>query len=128
MSLRRRIAIAAAVAVAAAATAVAVIGYVTTRSHLIGNVQHDLMIAARPYLGPHDRGGGPPPAAPGGPGGGQGDFERPPNQPFGGATGHFQILHPDGTTTQPFGGVALPVDSRMIAVAKRASGKLFTST
>ena len=128
MSLRRRIAIAAAVAVAAAATAVAVIGYVSTRSHLIGNVQHDLTIAARPYLGPHDRGGGPPPGGPGGPVGGQGDFERPPNQPFGGATGHFQILHPDGTTTQPFGGVALPVNSQMIAVAKRASGKLFTST
>jgi two-component system sensor histidine kinase MprB len=127
MTLKRRIAIAAAVAVAAVAVAVAVIGYESTRSHLIGNVHHDLTRAAAPYIGPHNGGGGPPPGGPGGPGDGQGDFEHRPSQPFGGATGHFQILHPDGTTTQPFGGPAVPVDAQMIAIAEHASGRLFTS-
>jgi two-component system, OmpR family, sensor histidine kinase MprB len=129
MSLRRRIAIAAAVAVAAVAVAVAVIGYVSTRSHLIGNVKHDLARLAAPYIGPHPRQGAPPPGLPQGTGPDQGDFDRPPNQPFGGANGHFQVLHPDGHTTTLFGARGkLPVSSQMIAIARRARGRLFTNT
>jgi two-component system sensor histidine kinase MprB len=127
VSLRRQIALAAAVAVAAVAAAVAVTGYVSTRSHLIGNVKNDLIKLAAPYVGPHRGGGGPPPEGPQRPERHQGDFDHPPNQPFGGANGHFQILHPDGTTTTLFGATgSLPVDNRMIAIARRASGRLFT--
>lgn len=130
MSLRRRIALAAAVAVAAVAVAVAVTGYVSTRSHLIGNVKNDLTKLARPYIGPHRGGrGGPPPGGPGRPESDQGDLDHPPNQPFGGANGHFQILHPDGTTTTLFGATGvLPADNQMIAIARRARGRLFTDT
>ena len=128
MSLRRQIALAAAVAVAAVAAAVAVTGYVSTRSHLIGNVKHDLTKLARPYIGPHP-GGRPPPEGPVRPDSDQGDFDHPPNQPFGGANGHFQILHPNGTTTTLFGARGtLPVDNQMIAIARRATGGLFTNT
>src|SRR5437660_460384 len=68
MSLRRRIAGAAALAVAAVAIAVAVIGYVSTRSHLISQTQSQLRARAAPALTPHDLLGGPA----GGPGGAPG--------------------------------------------------------
>src|ERR1700676_1623380 len=92
MSLRRRIALAAALAVAAAAVAVAVIGYTTTRSHLIGEVRAALRARAQDFLTPHDRqlGGGPPPQA-----AKPGEFQIP-GQQFGGAPGAFQVVNPSG--------------------------------
>ena len=50
MSLRRRIAVAAALAVAAVAVAVGVIGYVSTRSHLIGETEGRAARSRRPRI------------------------------------------------------------------------------
>ncbi len=124
MSLRRRIAGAAALAVAAAAIAVAVIGYVSTRSHLISEVQNELQGRAGEFLGPHRGAGGP-----GAPGGGQGEpGERPgfqvPGPPVpGAAQGYFQVVQPDGTVA--FGG-ALPVTKQVLDVARTGRGSFFS--
>lgn len=138
MSLRRRIAIAAALAVAAVAVAISVIGYVTVRSHALGELRQELRQRAQLYLQPH----------PGGPAGGRrpgargtgrsgvnvygprhGGFHAPPAPGFGGAPGYFQVVHPDGTISRPPGetGGALPVDVRAVAIARRAHGSFFQS-
>jgi len=71
MSLRRRIAGAAALAVAAVAATMGVVGYLTTRSHLVGELHHELRARAAPYLQAHGGGlGAHAPHAGGGPGGG----------------------------------------------------------
>jgi len=125
VSLRRRIAGAAALAVAVAAVAVAVIGYVTTRSHLIGQVQAQLRARAAPALGPH-HGAGPPGR---GPGGGQGQpdegagFQAPGPPPLGGAQGYFQVVGPDGTVSH---GGALPVTKQVLNVARTGAGSFFS--
>jgi two-component system sensor histidine kinase MprB len=125
MSLRRRIAGAAALAVAAVAVAVAVIGYVSTGSHLMGEVRQELRERAEPFLQPHHGGlrGG----ASGAP---QGDRDegtpRPPE--FGGAPGYFQFVHPDGSVFVPGGGTKLPIDAHVLQIARRASGSFFAST
>ena len=129
MSLRRRIALAAAVAVAAVAVAVSIVGYVSTRSHLIGELKQELWARARPELQPH-HGGHPGGGQPGGPGfKGARQLGPPPQQPFGGAPGYFQIVHPDGRVFD-FSGekVRLPVDSRVIQIARHAQGSFFTAT
>jgi two-component system, OmpR family, sensor histidine kinase MprB len=125
MSLRRRIAGAAALAVAVAAIAVAVIGYVSTRSHLIGEVQHQLRGRAEQFLGPHRGGGGP-----GGPGGGgRGEpgegrgFQIPGPPAPGGAQGYFQVIEPSGRVT--FGG-DLPLTKQVLKVARTGSGSFFS--
>jgi two-component system sensor histidine kinase MprB len=123
MSLRRRIAGAAALAVAGAAIAVAVIGYVTTRSHLIGEVHGELRARAEQFLGPHRDVGGPG----GGPVGGQ-PVERPgfqvPGPPaLGGAGGYFQVVEPNGSVA--FGG-ELPVTRRVLSIARTGSGSFFS--
>ena len=124
MSLRRRIAGAAALAVAVAAIAVAVIGYVTTRSHLIGEVQSQLRVRAAPALGPHHNDGGQ-----GGPGSAQGQpqqgpgFQAPGPPPVGGAQGYFQVVEPDGTISH---GGALPVTSQVLNVARAGQGSFFS--
>ncbi|MBV9535657.1 MAG: HAMP domain-containing histidine kinase [Solirubrobacterales bacterium] len=136
MSLRRRIAIAAALAVAAVAVAISVVGYLTTRSHLVGELQHELRERAQPFLQPHHRASrGQPPGVPrGGEPSGRPDHEPrafviPPAPEFGGAPGYFQVVHSDGTTAHPSGErIALPVDPRMVEIARRARGSLFTST
>src|SRR5947209_8537779 len=125
MSLRRRIAGAAALAVAVAAIAVAVIGYVTTRSHLIGEVQSQLRTRAAPALGPHHGGGGPG----GGPGAGQGQpeegggFQVPGAPPLGGAQGYFQVVAPDGAVSH---GGALPVTRQVLNLAHTGQGSFFS--
>lgn len=136
MSLRRRIAIAAALAVAATAAAISVVGYVTTRSHLVGELQHELRGRAQPYLQPHDGSPGGQPSN--GPRGGEagergghehGRFMIPPAPEFGGAPGYFQVLHSDGTTSHPMDEtIALPVDRQMVDIARHARGSLFTTT
>jgi two-component system sensor histidine kinase MprB len=124
--------LAAAVAVAAVAAAVGVTGYISTRSHLIDNVKHELRMRAAPELGPHEGGGGPParrPGGPGGPGREQDEFGPAQPQPFGGAPGYFQIVYPSGNTVEPFGETGrLPVDARVLEIAKRASGSFFADT
>jgi two-component system sensor histidine kinase MprB len=128
MSLRRRIALAAAVAVAAVAVAVSVVGYVSTRSHLVGELKQELWTLARPELQPHKGG---PPRGQHVPAFGQGGhFGPPPRQRFGDAPGYFQVVHADGSVSLPFSGetVKLPVDRRVIAIARQARGSFFTST
>jgi two-component system sensor histidine kinase MprB len=123
VSLRRRIAGAAALAVAAVAIAVAVTGYVTTRSHLIGEVQSELRARSDQFLGPHPNGG---PART--PGGGQGPvdegpgFQVPGPPPLGGPPGYFQVVEPSGAIAR---GGQLPVTKRVLGVAH--SGGTFFS-
>jgi two-component system sensor histidine kinase MprB len=138
LSLRRRIAVAAAVAVAAVAIAISVIGYVTTRSHLVSQLQGQLRTLAAPSLQPHHG-----PAANGQgssrPRAGGGDFDQPPSgghefhaptpPQFGAARGYFQVVHPDGKPSRPAGesGPPLPVDARAVQIARRARGSSFTT-
>ena len=136
MSLRRRIAGAAALAAAFVAVAIGGIGYVSTRSHLISETQQELWARARPELASHDRGPGP-----GGGAGGAGppassssddnenEIGEPRPQPFGAAPGYFQVVRPDGTTSVPPGEtVRLPVNPRVIQIARQARGSYFSST
>jgi two-component system sensor histidine kinase MprB len=132
MSLRRRIALAAAISVAAVAVAVSVVGYVSTGSHLIGELKAELWARARPEIQGHNRG---PAAGPGAAQRGQPrdrdrePFHLPPNPQFGGAGGYFQVVQPDGTTVIPPGeSVRLPVDSRVLQIARSAHGSFFTTT
>jgi two-component system sensor histidine kinase MprB len=130
LSLRRRIALAAAAAVAAAAVAVAVIGYTTTRSHLIGEVKSALTSRAQGFLAPHGHGGGGDQGGPcGGPGppGPEGQDFQVPGQPFGGAQGAFQVVDPSGQVCFSNGG-QLPVGSDVLNIARRRGGSTFYDT
>jgi two-component system sensor histidine kinase MprB len=119
VSLRRRIAAAAAVAVAAVAVAVALTGYFTTRSHLIGQVQSQLVARAQQFLQPHEHngplegGGEQPPSIP------------PPSQP-GGPQGIFQVVNPNGQIT--FTNLTtghLPVNQAVLNIARNGAGSTF---
>ena len=132
MTLRRRLTAAAALAVAAVAITLGVVGYLTTRSHLLGEVQTELRQRATQFLGPHDgRGGvGDQGARPGqnGPGLPQfGDHHVPPAPEIGGAPGYFQSVYPDGRVVigQTGSTVELPVDARVLAIARTASGSFY---
>jgi len=149
VSLRRRIAAAAALAVAAVAVAIGVIGYTSTRSHLVSELQTELRQRAAPELQPHPggaRGGGPPPGERGSAARGQrgtsgraqrgtsgrGPSETGPVAPsppaFGGAPGYFQVVYPDGTIRALGGGEPqLPVNAKVLEAARRASGSFFMS-
>jgi two-component system sensor histidine kinase MprB len=135
MSLRRRIAGAAALAVAAVTVAISVVGYASTRSHLVGELQQELRARAKPYLQPHeadsDQQGQPTQGQgePNQPGGGPQGPYIPPGPGFGGARGYFQVVYPDGTASVPSGEEAkLPIDSRVIEIARQAHGSFFTNT
>ncbi len=127
MSLRRRITGAAALAVAAVAVTLGVAGYLSTRSHLVGELQQELHGRAKPYLQPHTSGGG----QSGANGGGGPQFSGRPSPPkappLGGAPGYFQIVRPDGRVVAVTGGKDLPVDARTLAIARRARGSFFTT-
>ena len=127
MSLRRRIAGAAALSVAGVAVAFAVVGYVTTRSQLVGELQRELHARAAPYLQPHtgESGGGPSQS----PGQAQPQFGVPSAPEFGAAPGYFQIVYPDGrVSVLPGETRKLPVDPQAVQIARSASGSSFTST
>jgi two-component system, OmpR family, sensor histidine kinase MprB len=136
VSLRRRIAGAAALAVAAVTVAISVVGYVSTRSHLVGELQQELWARARPYLQPHDAGFDNQQAQPNQPQGGpnhQGrgahSFGVPTPPAFGAAPGYFQIVHPDGTASVSAGEeTKLPIDQRVIEIARERHGSFFTHT
>jgi two-component system sensor histidine kinase MprB len=120
VSLRRQIALAAAVAVAAVAVAVAVTGYVSTRSHLTGEIKTELRHGARRFLEPHHA---PPPAGGAAPNGRPG-FEAPEAPEPGGAPGLFQIVSPDGTV-EGSSGPRLPVTAAVFSIAHRGAGSVF---
>jgi two-component system, OmpR family, sensor histidine kinase MprB len=130
MSLRRRIAAATALAVTAVAIAIGVVGYVSTRSHLIGEIKQELRARAALNLRRHTAGQLRVPFA------GRlrvepstaGRGAIPPGPALGGAPGYFQFIYPNGTTAAPDGGAPqLRVDSRALAIAKRGSGSFFTT-
>ena len=118
MSLRRRIAAAAAFAVAAVAVAVAITGYLTTRSHLVGEIKSELRFQARGVLAPHPFGGHSPVGEE------QQDrgFEPPGPPEPGGAAGLTQIVSPTGHVLH---GPNLPVTGRVLDLAHRGSGSFF---
>ena len=128
MSLRRRIAGAAALAVAAVAVMLAAVGYLSARSHLVGQVQQELRGRAAPYLMPHGPGhhgigGGPPGGEPS-----QTDNGLPANPPLGGAPGYFQFVFPDGHVVAGNGGTPkLPVDAQVREIAKQGRGSFDSS-
>jgi two-component system, OmpR family, sensor histidine kinase MprB len=142
MSLRRRIAGAAALAVAAVAVTLGLVGYLSTRSHLLGELHAELRQRAAPFLRAHgngfagapggdgaETGHGPLPGSGGGNGGGEEhEVPIPPAPRFGGAPGYFQLVYPDGTTVAQGGGAHLPVDARVITIARNASGSFFSTT
>ncbi len=111
MSLRRRITAAVALAVAAVAVTLGVTGYLSTRSHLIGEIQHQLRGRVAPLLRP--------------------DANRPalPAPPMlGGAPGYFQFIYPSGRVVAGDGGTPqLPTDAHVMRIAKQARGSFFTT-
>jgi two-component system sensor histidine kinase MprB len=139
MTLRRRLTAAAALAVAAVAITLGVVGYLTTRSHLIGELQSELSQRAAGFLQPHN-GRGPDGGgdnrgsntgngqAPGLPQAGDGPVPTAP--PFGGATGYFQTVYPNGRAVplNPTSTAAhLPVNAQVLRIARNAKGRHYFS-
>ena len=149
MSLRGRITAATALAVAVTVIALSAIAYASVRSHLLSELDSSLSQRAQTFLAPHGAGGGGGPGGgPGGPGGpapngagdnrggrfanggGGRDFQgpTPPPAEFGGASGYFQGILPDGTVTRPpdeSSSPALPVTSQARAVASSGHGRFY---
>ena len=121
MSLRRRITGAVALAVAAVAVTLGITGYLSTRSHLIGEVQHQLRARVFPLLQQDTSGGnGSVPPRP----------ARVPGAPatprLGGAPGYFEFVYPSGRVVAADGGrPQLPVDGRVLTIARRQTGSYF---
>jgi two-component system, OmpR family, sensor histidine kinase MprB len=111
MSLRRRITAAVALAVAAVAVTLGVTGYLSTRSHLISEVQHQLRGRVAPLLRPNANR----PAVP-----------APPV--LGGAPGYFQFVYPNGRVVAgDRGKPQLPADAHVLMISKQARGSFFTT-
>jgi two-component system sensor histidine kinase MprB len=130
VSLRRRITAAAALAGAAVAISLSVTAYLSTRAHLVSELQQQLRTRAQPYLHKQTSGNGGSDAADGGPGtpAASNTPKAPSNPPLGGAPGYFQFVYPDGKVAAAAGGTpALPVDERILEIAKRARGSSFTT-
>ena len=122
MSLKRRIAAAAALAVAAVAAAIAVTGYLSTRSHLVGEVKSELRHQAQVYLAPH------PQLTQLTHGRNRGDerleFEPPGPVEPGGPSGLVQAVNLNGTIIRP-SNPRLPVPGAVRAIGQHRSGSLF---
>jgi two-component system, OmpR family, sensor histidine kinase MprB len=111
VSLRRRITGAVALAVAAVTVTLGVTGYLSTRSHLIGEIQHQLRGRVAPLLRPNANR----PAVP-----------APPV--LGGAPGYFQFVYPNGRVVAGDGGKPqLPADAHVLRISKQARGSFFTT-
>ncbi len=127
MSLRRRITGAAALAVAAVAVTLGFTAYLSTKSHLVGQLQQQLRARADPFLAPHEPGRGRFESGghPGGPPGSHGPG-IPSNPPLGGAPGYFQFVSPDSRVAAGDGGrPQLPVDAQVLSIARRGQGSFF---
>jgi two-component system, OmpR family, sensor histidine kinase MprB len=135
MSLRRRIAAAATLAAALVAIAVGATGYLSTRSHLIGELRQELRTRAAPYQGSHPPGDQRAGGRVGGPssGPGAGEPARPgvgvPSAPaLGGAPGYFQSVSANGSAVAGDGGrPKLPVDRRVVQIARQGQGSFYRS-
>lgn len=121
MSLRRRITGAAALAVAAVAVTLGVTGYLSTRSHLIGEIQHQLRARVSPLLQLHPSNGDGPAGSR--PAEGTG---IPPAPLLGGAPGYFEFVYPNGRVVAGDGGKPeLPVDGHVLRISREAHGGFF---
>jgi two-component system sensor histidine kinase MprB len=138
MTLRQRITGATTLAVAAAVLTMGAVVYVVVRSHLRAEIDHALVQRAQQFLQPHsgrptdgdDHGPGrtkarrpgvgkPPP-------GGQ-PPPTPTPEPFGGASGYFQFVYPNGIAAAEGGSAPkLPVTAAVTSIARRGKGRLFT--
>jgi two-component system sensor histidine kinase MprB len=132
VSLRRRITGAVAIAVAAVAVGLSLTGYLSTRTHLIGQLKSELRSRAAPFLQPHQNGqGAPDHAGAGGAPGGQffgGHGGIPANPPLGGAPGYFESISASGQVTAGDGRTPqLPVDAAVLKIARQAHGRFFRS-
>ncbi|HEX3616279.1 MAG TPA: HAMP domain-containing sensor histidine kinase [Solirubrobacteraceae bacterium] len=155
MSLQRRIAAAAAFGVAAVCLIFAPVGYLSTRAKLYQEVRNELVRLAAPYLQPphggadQPHGGGSSSGGTGSPAGGNpgpganqgGDdddadngncaFKQPPangggDSEYGGVTGSFQVVCPNGTVLAKNGTKPkLPVTQRVKTVASTLMGSYF---
>ncbi len=129
MSLRRRIAAAATLAAAAVAIAVGATGYLSTRSHLLGQLRQELRGRAAPYQHGHPPGD----RRPGGGGSGAGQPARsrigvPQAPALGGAPGYFQSVSVNGTALAGDGGKPeLPVGARVKQIARDGEGSFYRS-
>jgi two-component system sensor histidine kinase MprB len=123
MSLRRRITAATTFAVAAVAITLGVVGYLSARSHLIGETRSQLSARETSFL--HVSNGNPQNQGRGG----QGFGEGPPNPAFGGAPGDFQIVYPGGTVVAVGrrGTSDLPVTAEVKAIARADKGSFYRS-
>jgi two-component system, OmpR family, sensor histidine kinase MprB len=143
MSLRRRITAATTLAVAAVALTLGMIGYLSARSHLIGDTRQQLSTLVTSYQRFHLRGGGNgvnggTPGNRGAPGAGSGvpgtGNHAPgqnlglPSPPLGGAPGYFQTVYPDGTAVSRRGGTPeLPVTAEVKTIARTGHGSFYRS-
>jgi two-component system, OmpR family, sensor histidine kinase MprB len=111
VSLRRRITAAVALAVAAVAVTLGLTGYFSTRSHLIGEVQHQLRGRVTAFLQPSAN---------------RTAVPAPPE--LGGAPGYFEFVYPNGRTVAgDRGKPQLPAEARALRIAKQARGSFFTT-
>jgi two-component system sensor histidine kinase MprB len=142
VSLRTRIAAAAGLAVAVTVIAAALAVYLAVRSDLRGEVDRALRDRAAPFA-IDAAGGRGAPDGPGtgagfprrdrpidefGPGGRPGRRGPPPGaEPFGGAQGYLQLVHPDGATALPPGQTRqLPVRDQAKEIARTGDGRAFS--
>jgi two-component system sensor histidine kinase MprB len=131
VSLRRRITGAVAIAVAAVAVGLSVTGYLSTRSHLLGQIRSELRARASPFLAPGHGGGHP--GGRGGDGGGSqllghspGRGGIPTNPPLGGAPGYFESIYPNGSVVAGDGRTPeLPVDAQVLRIARQGTGSFY---
>jgi len=110
-------------AVAAVAVTLGVTGYLSTRSHLIGEVQHQLRARVFPLLqqGASGGNGSVPPRPARVPG-------APATPQLGGAPGYFEFVYPSGrVVAADGGGPQLPVDGRVLTIARQQTGSYFRS-
>jgi two-component system sensor histidine kinase MprB len=111
VSLRRRITGAVALAVAAVAVTLGVTGYLSTRSHLIDEIQHQLRGRVALLL----RSNANRPAIP-----------APPV--LGGAPGYFQFVYPNGRVVAgDRGKPQLPANAHVLRISKQARGSFYTT-
>jgi len=121
MSLRSRMGAVAALAVAGVVVAVAIAVYVANRSDLRGEVDRSLTAIARPFesiqrIPPLGGQSQPPPER----------LPGAPPAPFGGASGYVQFIRPDGLILRPPNETrALPIDQRVLQVARTGHGRFF---
>jgi two-component system sensor histidine kinase MprB len=139
MSLRRRITAATTSAVAAVAITLGVVGYISARSHLIGDTKSQLSQRADSFLrnsgglgqgqGTGQNGDQGARQNTGQDQGGQGVGNGPPQPAFGAAPGDFQIVQASGAVLAVgrAGTSDLPVTAQVKAIARSGKGSFYRS-